>query len=327
MDIRNNFGNDCDFNMKLLKLLPMVGLFILVYIIYKTGIKNIYDTFLTANPYYILISFIVLLLSMFLLAFKWFVILKFQNINVGLWYIFKLYMIGVFYGTISPARSGSIIRASYLANKTNRPVGEYLSSILLERIMDLFVILIFSIIGCILLSKYLSNWLPAILVSFFIFLILSVFLFKKNLNKLFLQFIYKFLIPERFKEKSKEIYHAFYSNLLSIKKIIICLLLTIITWSFLGIYLFILSKAYSINISLFYMILILAITTVISLIPITVGGLGTREASLIFLFSLFNVPSVKAVSLSFLSLLISGVFIPLIGFLFSIKEPALKRLI
>lgn len=312
--------------MKLLKLLPIIGISILICIIYKVGLISLIRTLVTAEPYYIFLTTVFMFVSVSVLALKWYAILKTQGINVNFLYALKIYFIGIFYGAITPARSGSLIRASYLKDKTNKSFGKCLSGIILERLMDMFALFVYSIIGCIVFLKYISNYLPIILVSFVIFLFLSLLLLKKNLNRLFLKFIYKFLIPQKFKDKSKELYEAFYKNMPSIKNLFCLLIFTFITWVILSIYTYYAARAYSVSVSLFYIVLIFSISTVISLIPITIGGLGTREATLIFLFSFFNVEAAKVVAISFLTFF-ANMIPPFIGFLISLREPQPEKLI
>lgn len=306
--------------MKILKILPLIGLALLAYIIYKIGLINLYKTLITINLYYLFIAFIFSILAVLVLTFKWQMILRIQNINIGFLYAVKIYLIGLFYGTITPARAGSILRASYLKEKMNKSFGECVSSIILERGMDLIALFILATISCIVFSKHIFSWFPVIVVLLIMVSLCLIFVLKQNMNKFFLKLIYTFLIPDKFKEKTKEVYDGFYSNIPPFKKLILPFIVTLITWGFIAFPTFFITKSYSVNINFFYISLIFATSTVVSLIPITISGLGTREATMILLFSLFNVSAAKVMSISFVGLLLSGIILPFIGFLFSLKE-------
>ncbi len=327
MDIGDNISFSCGNTMKILKLLPLVGIIILAYIIYRVGIFNIYKTFLIANPWYLILSLMLLFLSFVALTFKWHAILKTQGININFLYALKIYLISIFYSNITPARAGSLIRASYLKNKINEPFGKCASGIIIERLMDLFVIFAFSLLSFITFSKYISKWFLPILVSFVFVLLASLFLLKKDINKIFVRLVHKFLIPKSLKEKTRGIYDDFYSNMPSFKKLIYPMFLTILTWFILGSYFFTMMRVYSIKTPFLITMSIFIMGTVISLIPITVGGLGTREATLIFLFSLFSIPAVNVISASLFNIFLGSIIIPLIGLLISMKEPAPEKLI
>ena len=63
----------------------------------------------------------------------------------------------------------------------------------------------------------------------------------------------------------------------------------------------------------------------IAFIPITSAGLGTREATLIFLFSFFGVTAEKALVISLAGHLLTDVLTGFYGFLISIFEARSKK--
>ena len=86
MGIRNYVSYGGYINMKITKLLPLIGISILIYIIQKYGISNIYKTFIQANFYYVFISLIFVGIGMLALTYKWVSILKTQGIFLNYWY-------------------------------------------------------------------------------------------------------------------------------------------------------------------------------------------------------------------------------------------------
>ena len=63
-----------------------------------------------------------------------------------------------------------------------------------------------------------------------------------------------------------------------------------------------------------------SIGTVIATIPISISGLGTREFTLITLFSLFNIPPEATVSMSLVSFFMTGLIEGSLGLYFAFKE-------
>ena len=62
-----------------------------------------------------------------------------------------------------------------------------------------------------------------------------------------------------------------------------------------------------INLPFYFYLAILPLGTLVTLIPISINGLGTREATLITLFGIFGVESAKVFSMSVISLLFAGI--------------------
>ena len=305
--------------MNLKKILPFIGLSILFLIIYRIGINKIILSLTQPKIPYLILALILSFLSIFTLSFKWSLILKKQGIYLNYLYLTKLYFIGLFYGTITPARAGSLIRAYYLKNKIKKQFGECASSIVLERVFDLSVIFILAITGCLLLINYLTTkTLLYVIIAFLVFICLFIFLINKKRTKFIFKFIYTFLTPKKFKTLIKDSYDSFYTNIPKLNSLIIPFLFTFINWILVYLVSYIVAKSLSINVPIYYFIPIYAFSTIIAIIPITIAGLGTRELTLISLFSIFNILPEKVIALSLLSLIIS-LFPAILGFILSLK--------
>ena len=93
--------------------------------------------------------------------------------------------------------------------------------------------------------------------------------------------------------------------------------------------LFFIAKLFAITIPLVSFIFIIAVANVLASIPISIYGLGTREASLLWLFSLFTVETSKVISLSLFWFVIMWLTPSIIGtvvtFYESRKHPKSER--
>lgn len=306
--------------MKIRKLLPIIGLALFVYLVYRIGIAKIIHSFSNLNPWYLILSFALIPIYLLVFTYKWSLILKKQGIHLRLWYLTKLYLIGNFYGTITPARAGSLIRAYYLKNKINRPFGACASSIVLERVMDLSVIFITAILGGLLLLHYFSaQILLEVIIAFILFFGAFLFFLSKKRSEFIFKIFYSFFIPARFKSRVMDSFNSFYSNIPKLTKLIAPFLFTFVNWMIIFLASFIIAKALSIKVPLHYFIPLYALATIVSIIPITISGLGTRELALISLFSIFGVLPEKVIAMSLLSV-IFGLIPALLGFIISLKE-------
>lgn len=305
--------------MKIRKILPIIGLVLFICLVYTIGPIKIINSFIDVKISYLILAFLILALSLFAFAFKWSLILKKQRIYLNYFYLLKLYIIGFFYGTITPARAGSLIRAYYIKDKVKKPFGECASSIVLERIMDLFVIFIFAIIGCLLLLNYFTaKVLFYVVLTFVIFIVLIFFFINKRRSWWVFKGIYTIFIPKKFKSTIKDSYDSFYSNIPRLKKLIIPFLFTFINWIIVYIISYIIARSLSIKIPIIYFIPLYAFSTIIAIIPITIAGLGTRELTLVGLFSIFKILPEKVIAMSLLGLVI-GLLPAILGFILSLK--------
>jgi len=83
---------------------------------------------------------------------------------------------------------------------------------------------------------------------------------------------------------------------------------------------FFIAKSVGIEIGLIYLVAFLPLSTIVELIPVTISGFGTREATLIFFFSFLGISASSAIIFSLLYIFTGWIF-ALIGLIFWIKRP------
>jgi uncharacterized protein (TIRG00374 family) len=284
--------------MNLKKILPIIGIIILFIIIATLDLNKIYEVFSNINPLYSIISFLAILPILLLTNIQWQILLKKQRIKVSFFYSLKNIFIGYFYGFISPGGIGAYTRAIYLEDESKTPLGKCLSNIIIFNTIDYLSLLLLGAIGAILLSSIYPYLFAVIIVIIFIVLFLLLFFLKKEKSKnLFLRII-QTRIFETVKERLTESLDSFYEDLPRFKDVLIPFSISIIGWIVRFAELFFISRLFSIDVPFVYFILIIAVANVIASIPITIYGLGTREASLISMFFMFDVVPEKVLSLS-----------------------------
>jgi hypothetical protein len=310
------------------KHLAPIGIVLFIYILWKIGISSIIAVFFKINLVYLVPATFFLIPIVLLKGLKWKVVLEAHEESCSLREICKIWLIGLFSGVITPARAGDVIKAFYFKN-----VPRALSSVIIDRITDIFALFSFGLVG-ILTTVFLFGSGVTIFLSFlggFLILLTAVYAFtnRKIVRKSFKP-IFNFFVPERQKQKIKLNFHSFYNNIEFIKsnrkqKMLLVFSLALFAWlaSFFQAYLIAISL--NIPISYFYLVIFLPLGALIQLIPITVSGLGTREATLIFLFSLLGIPAQDVVVFSLLLLFISTILPATVGLFLFLKNPVKIR--
>ena len=128
------------------------------------------------------------------------------------------------------------------------------------------------------------------------------------------------MIPKKYHSDLKETFNNFYDNIPKIKHIILPFILTMIGWILNYTIIYLIAQSLEVKINYFSFIFIYALITIISLIPITIAGLGTREAGAMLILGLFGVEASKTIIISLLGFLFTDVLLSIIGFYFSLKE-------
>lgn len=305
------------------KWLPIIGIAIFVYILLKLDIREIGREIAGAKLIFLILALGLVLISFVFQTIKWYVLARKQKINVPFGKAFKINLVAHFYGFITPSKLGTILRAEYLKKYTDN-IGKGVSNFVLDKMLDIsslfFLAIVFSFLFREKFSGLVSNYLLIIIALFLGFVFFCLIFMKKERTKYLLGFVYRKFVPERMKEKVRLAFDSFYEDFPKKRFLIYVFGINLINWVIIYLTTYAVGLSLGIDINFIYFLAILPISTLIAQLPITVNGLGTREAVMISLFGLFGVAGVKVFSMSLIGLILGGVFPALIGFFFIFKE-------
>jgi hypothetical protein len=299
--------------MKWKKYLPVFGILLFIYILVKIDLQAVLSEIQNTNIYFLLIAVFLVFIMMLSETIKWFTIARFQNIKIPFSEAFKINMIDNYYGFITPSKVGSVIRAEYLRKYTEGHFGKGLFNFIIDKVMDLSAIIFIAIIFSYNFKDKLDLPIGFFTALFLFFVFGTLFFLKKERSEVILRIIYRKLVPNRFRDQAKSSFESFYDHVPKKRYFILFFLLNLFNW------IINYTLAYSVGLSLgidlpfIYYLSIFPLATLVSLIPISVAGLGTREATLISLFGLFGIAATKVFSMSIISLLIAGIIPAIIG--------------
>jgi uncharacterized protein (TIRG00374 family) len=284
--------------MKYKKFLPIIGIIVLIYILSSLDFQKIYYVFSNINPVYTFISFFAIVPLILIVNIEWQILLKKQKINVSFIYSLKNILIGYFYGFITPGGLGAYTRALYLENESKSRLGKCLSNIIIFNTIDYISLLVLGLIGAFFLGSYYPNLIYFIIILIIIVFISILVIFKKEISKSLFTKLVKSRIFTNVKDKLNGSIDSFYEDIPRFIDVLIPFFISISSWIFSFFEFYLLSKLFLIDIPFLQFILILAVANLIASIPITVYGLGTREATLITIFSIYGVVPEKVLALS-----------------------------
>ena len=307
------------------KALPLIGITIFVYLIYNIGTDKILHTFLRISPFHVILAASITFPLMMLYGLQWQYLLKKQNINIGFFKTLKIFLIGYFYGSISPGFIAQHIRVVYMKKATNEPSGKLFTSSVILATVNTLTVYIMAIVGAFLIINRYPNVFYAICIMLSVIVILCLFFIRSERGEKVFHFIIKLFIPKKTKHYFRGFVSTIYDDFPSGKDFVFPLILGILILIVMYTQIYILSLSLGVDIPFSLFIFLYPIATAVALLPITSAGLGTREATLIFLFSMFGVAPEVAVTLSLVGYLITGILPGFYGFLLSLTEAADKN--
>ncbi len=309
------------FVKRALRILPLIGIAIMAYLILRIGPAEIIQTFNRVNAVYLVPAVLLFMISMGIQNLKWEYLIKKQGIDLGYWSLFRIYFIGTFYGIITPGRIGNFIRIGYIKKRTSKSTGECAVSIVLDKVLEFAALSVLAPIGMIIMANYISFEIFIALAMLFIaFFSVAFLMLRKGSSMGILKIFWRIFVPGNMKTRAKNAFNSFHDNILDWRDMIIPFLLTFTGWVILYSSTYMVALSLGISIPYYIFVTILPIATLIGLLPVTVGGWGTREATLILLFSIFGVGSDATVVMCIIAAVIGYVITTVLGVSFIYSE-------
>jgi len=284
--------------MNFKRILPVIGIIILIAILFTVDFGKIFSIFSNLNPLYSFLSFFIVVPLLILANIEWRLILRKQKIKVGFWYSIKNFFIGYFYGFITPGAWGAYTRSIYLAKESGAPLPKCVSNIIIFNTIEFIAMLSVGAVGAIYLSYIFPYLFYTIIVVMIIIISLFVFFFKTERSKKIFVKIVEMRIFASLRNRVEGSIYTFFDDLPRFKDVIFPFSISILGWIVKYVILFYIAKMFSINLAFIDFIFIMAVVDVIASIPVSIYGLGTREASMIAMFSIFGIAKEPIVSLS-----------------------------
>lgn len=310
------------------KFLPLIGIAIFVYIVYNLDIEKIIVVFLSINPIFIICSLTLTIPRLIIRNTAWQIIQKEQKITISFFQSLKIFLIGYFYGSITPGYIGQLMRVPYMKEKTGAPYGKLFVNSLMETIIHTLSLYGMMLIGALLVMGVLPELLYISGIWVVLLAIILFYFVKRERGEKLFRLLIQYLIPKKLKTNLYRFVDTFYTDFPEIKKLLLPLILGIFTWIIIFSQEYIIVLALGIDIPYLYFLLLFPIANVVGFIPITFAGLGTRELAAIFLFStLFGVVEEEVFVFTLLGFVITDIFTGFIGFILSLTETKKRSMI
>jgi glycosyltransferase 2 family protein len=266
------------------------------------------------------------LFGIWISALRWQILLKTQNIKISQGFLVSSLMIGLFFNNLLPTSiGGDIFRTLDISKKAGVSAGRSASIIIIERLSGIVMAATFATVALFFGFATVGQTSYIIPVVIFFFLCIIALFIILNPSVLKLDRVVKkvgFLLKIR--EKLKEIYHTFQSfkkYKAHLAGVLICsflLQLGVIYHYYLA------SISMGIELSFVSFIFIVPVITIISMLPISIGGAGVRENSLVFLMAALGASAERSATVS-LILLAMLLILGLIGAIIYIVRPFVMK--
>ncbi len=265
-------------------------------------VKSISAIIQRLNVEYV-VPFVLLRFSTILLiSFRLQCVLRKQNINHNIIGVFKLYFIGRFYSQFLPSQYGGDIVKAYIVSKNEQKKTPAFSSILFDRILGIasnfFLVFVVVLIFMDELSFLGSMRFFLVLVPVVFMVVLYLFNRETTVNM-----VCRILKRFEFREIGKKI-EKFFRTVVSFKKdkkfllTVFSLSLLMQIFNYLSFYT--ISQMTNLTVHWRYFFIFSPIIFMLTVLPVSLNGIGIRESGNIFFFATVGVTANQAFSYSLL---------------------------
>ncbi len=278
----------------------LIGLIILAFILSRLDLHATAEALTRTRWDYLLLALAANPLLFGLKSWRWRELLKMQGIEYGRWDAFLAFLSGLFMGLVTPGRVGEMGKALYLKQDRGLPFSEGMANVLVDRLFDLYTILILGTGGLIWL-RLLPGWMLTLLALGTAGAILMLpALLNERLAAWGLSLVRQLPFLGRYDASLTEAAARFQRGLRPLLKprLIVPLAFTLVAYGLFFGQGQLLAWALDLPIGIGYLAVSLSVAGVITLLPISFSGLGTRDAILIALFAPQGIAAEEAVAYS-----------------------------
>ncbi|MCK9602946.1 MAG: flippase-like domain-containing protein [Candidatus Omnitrophica bacterium] len=289
---------------KILSILFRVGISIvlLLFLFRQIDKKSLLEIIKNADKGYLFLAFIVFFFNYVFCLLRWQMLLKAIKIHIPISRIIISFAGGVFFSLFLPSTiGGDLMRSMDLAAHTKRP-REVVATVFLDRLSGYIGLVVLALLSLFFGWRLLEDRIILISVSLITVLLIIILLVLFN-KTIFLK-INKYLsglssgkIMGSVMNLHQEIHLFRHHKKVIFKNLLLSVFVQIITpFCF-----YIIALSVGLQINIVYFFILLPIIGAITLLPISIGGLGLRDATTIFFFAHVGVSKNLAFAMSLLN--------------------------
>jgi glycosyltransferase 2 family protein len=298
------------------------GILLFVYLLYRFNTLEIFKILLSVEWVKILIALFMIFPLIALKTIRWQLLLRAQSIKFNFSPAILAYFSSLFIGFLTPGRVGEFSKAFYVSQELGVSNVRAFSSVLLDRLFDFGCLLVIGSISVAALP--IANWNKLFIsLGLWLPIVVMVVLFHPNSGNLIdrvqklIQF-YGDIVSKIFSYLFEVVLNL---RLLTYRSFLSALFITIVSYLIFFGQCFLLARSLEIPLNFFHVSFAVTLGSLVTLLPVSISGIGTREAVIVWYFSFLEIT--PETSLSFSLLLFAVFFIGggMIGFLSWLIKP------
>jgi uncharacterized protein (TIRG00374 family) len=305
-------------------LLRLLGPALLLYfLVFQVDLRTLLAIMREADPWPVILSLLLMPPFIWIKAWRWQRLMRELELDLPLSTAVGLYTVGLFLGATTPGQAGDLIKAWYLRDR-GQPLAPAMLSVVLDRLCDLLVMAVVATLGIFAFSSLLPNQAlqtALVLLTGGGLLLVTGLLLARGPREWLLTRVLPPLLPQRI-GAALERWRTQFSTLTLRPSLVAAIsAASLLSASFTFYRLWLLFLALGLDrVPLLVVVSSSALIAILQVLPISIGGVGVRDAVLVPILAVYGYSPEQAITLSVLFLLLNIEHI-LAGFVVSFWFP------
>jgi uncharacterized protein (TIRG00374 family) len=302
-----------------------VSAILIVLLLRGIGWKPITSQFRQAAWGSLAASLGLFIVSNFLGALQWYLLLQSKKIRLPFARVLSYYHVGLFFNNFLIGNVGGDAFRVFDIRRVSGDTNQALSTVFFDRFIGFFAMASLALVAIFLAARQMihASALEAVLLIFGAWLLTITFLFYEPFAKKF-SWIFRLILPASLHVKAKSFYYSLHEfrrrktllfHLFSLSLVVQTL--RILTHYFAA-------RSLGVDEKVSFFFLFIPVIALIASLPISLGGLGVREQSAVTLFAPLGVPAAKVVAFEFIAYLVGVISSLPGGLVFALRRESQK---
>jgi uncharacterized protein (TIRG00374 family) len=282
------------------------------YVFYKAGLPELIGTLKGTNFFFLALTLSITPVLILLSSWKWQILLSAQGLRVSLGKLYTLYLVGYLFNNVMPSNvGGDVIRGYELGRYTQKDADSF-ASVFLERFTGLTVLISLALIAFLITVGSMGDARLTIIMGIALVGYISVFtlIFDQRAFDLIHKKV-QVRILKNLMDKLQEIQFAVLKYKGKNHALIFALIISILFYMLAVINVYFGCLAFGVEIALTKLFIGVPIIMVISMLPISLGGIGLSEWAYFYIFTTLGAAGSLGLSVALLmraKVVICGLF-------------------
>lgn len=282
--------------------LRLIGLALLIFLLWQLDLRQVAQLLRQANPWLVALAVTLTVPLIWIKTVRWEIILRAQGVSYGGWSAFLAYFGSLFIGFLTPGRLGEFVKAFHVQRECDAPLPLAFSSVLADRLFDLIALLAVGALAVLSLSVAgrpavlgLATLAALLILPLLLFLNPSVFgFFQRWIGRRGALGAWLLGADGWLTEMHRSLRRLTPASLMA------SVALTMLAYGVFFGQNYLLAVALGLDVGFLTTTYAVALGSLITLLPISISGLGTREAVMIAYLGTAGVSSEAALGFSLL---------------------------